>query len=776
LENLKIPTTTTKTTTQTTSLNRPTGKSIYDQGPEKDHPLEVGGLSTNYGDDVRKARYKAVTNPKVINPLTFENETDRHAAILSRADRIINSPVFKAKSPKNQSAVLSNYYDKYVAPGYKMNGLTPPDKDLWLREVPKLSNRKALTADYLFPTSSYKQALDAFAGAANTLGGITYGGIKFSKAASFGLLGLGNFFHLTDDYDTVKLGMNVEERANKAIDYISHDMLDRDNFWLQSHPSKHWTDKLDTLAGETIVQLPFFKAIGAAREFAVGSASSILPQAGRIANMTSWLGRSKAGQVVAKSLTDGADGLIGSVLQGASGPEAISNAASWMGFGLATEGPIKGISAVSDMIIKKATASTLAMGGEQLQGAITGQAAHELTEMILGHSPNGDEIKLHPRNTKAGSISIAGQHFEYKNLAEQQELVTKAIQAHHESDPVHAKLMQAEKLTLSQVSRKLYDKPYQNLSKAQRASVLQERVRLTQEAVSEAPIHLPSLAKAHIDSQLQNDIKENPAFGEWVQKLEQASGLKVSSVLQETEAEQVKALTGIQNSQATAEKLGKPTKPQLSETREEEPRQFYQFKVNSLSYLKKNASTLSAEIKTMDEPREFSHALQEEMGAGLIKFEDEKHALLWANQFRSQLPRAFQNRLLDELHERNPGETIKQWDTQSKNLSIHMEELAHTGRLFIQGRVFRSTQVENWLSKTKWQKQLRGEVETIELDQIKKKLYRYPKLQKNAISLTKKLQTARAKAENADTYKWVSDEIRGQKTVADWKNLFGGSK
>ena len=111
---------------------------------------------------------------------------------------------------------------------------------------------------------------------------------------------------------------------------------------------------------------------------------------------------------------------------------------------------------------------------------------------------------------------------------------------------------------------------------------------------------------------------------------------------------------------------------------------------------------------------EFTESIQEQLG-NFVKFENPEHALLWANQFRSDLPTAFKRRLTEELHEMNPNETVKDWDEQSKNLSSHMRQLAYVGRLFSEGNVFRSTRVDKWLDKTKWQEELRGEVEKREM-------------------------------------------------------------
>src|SRR5271156_2848231 len=183
--------------TTTPTIQTPTTSTIDVLSKHADPVKEFAGVTTSYGEDVRHARFAAVTNPKVINPLTFQDPTDRHAAILARADRIIENPKFKSLSPENQQKMLSRYYDKYVGPGYAMGGLKSPDKDLWLRTIPTLANRHDLTKEYLFPSTNTKQMMDTLAGAsvdggkvANT---ISYGGVKLSQAAAHSLLGLSHF-------------------------------------------------------------------------------------------------------------------------------------------------------------------------------------------------------------------------------------------------------------------------------------------------------------------------------------------------------------------------------------------------------------------------------------------------------------------------------------------------------------------------------------------------------------------------------------------------------
>jgi len=683
---------------------------------------------------------------------------------------------------------LTDYYDKYVQKGYNMGGLEAPDKGTWIQELPKLSNAGKLTEEYYFPSTNHKQAMDTEAGAIQALDQIHYGGVKLSKMAAQSMLGLGHLFHITSDEDYKNLKQNIDQVAQQRIDRISQDSTNEATFWLQAHPSKSWTGKIDSFIGENLVQLPFWEAIGSARVGVIGVTTLKAPEVGKVANLTKWLATNGMGKFVANRLDQATDAFLGSVLSGQGEISTLINTmfAPTLG-GIADINSYRAanqIANVSKQVIKGWMGKTIAIGGRPLVDVIENQAAHELSSFVIAKTSDGGEIKLVPESRESGHIEANGLKVPYKTLGEQQNLVSKILQNHKQVDPVHFNLINTGKATLSQLAQERYGKTFAELNKGQQLNVRKQFRKLASEATDELPLHNPDFAKTHIDNQLAEDAKQNPKLAQRIAEAEAASGIKVSSALQEDEATKIEKQTGIQNSQAVASKVKTVKNPvQLSKAtkiaREEEPRKYVQFKVDSLSYLKNYAKKfkgeaskgLTSELRDMDEPREFSRALQEQMGAGDIRFENEKHALLWANQFRDQLPKPFQKQLQNALHEANPGEYQRDWDEQSKNLANHMEDLAQTGRLFSQGNVFRSTQVEQWTNQTAWQRQLQKEVEDVELARLQKVLYRYPEIKKSAVQLTKQLQKARRMSENAGTYKYISDEIRREKTIADWKRV-----
>jgi len=97
---------------------------------------------------------------------------------------------------------------------------------------------------------------------------------------------------------------------------------------------------------------------------------------------------------------------------------------------------------------------------------------------------------------------------------------------------------------------------------------------------------------------------------------------------------------------------------------------------------------------------EFTESIQEQLG-NFVKFENSEHALLWANQFRSDLPTAFSRRLTEELHELNPNETVKTGMSSLKTfLRIWVNLLMLVG--FLAKVMFFVLLVwHQWLDKTK---------------------------------------------------------------------------
>jgi hypothetical protein len=767
-----------------------------------------GKIPSNYKDDnfldsiqgkaLAKAAWDHYEKTKE-NLGKFDNPADADAY----AQRLHNRGKIATKE-----GVLSNYYDRYVAPGYRALGYDVPDKDLYIRGIQE-NKGKINSKDFYTAPSNLSRFLSSMGSEqASITRGLTYAGINVgSKVQQLQLLGLDKFFPHGQEYrDQVQKQTDV---AKHIVDKVDNAIYDSPRFWLAAHPSRSWTDKMDTFVGENLVQLPLYEAIGTARVALVPGET-----------LTAKLGTSKIGQFVGRRLMEASDGYVGALLQDKGKADRLGDAVSFAAFGAALEGA----AIPSRFLIKQFTSRNVGVGGTLFQEAISDEAEHELTHEI--HEP---------------------------------QFVT--------ADPIKNKVVTAEKVTLSQMGKEKYGKAWNQLSQSQRTAIRTARDKITSEAASEAAIHNSDIAKMEVTQRVSEDAKSNPKLAQRIAEAEKASGFKVSDALFNSEQEAIKQQSGIKQSQGAVKNFGgsinlppdlKGSKPRYGygnklfqlqfddprdlalytiaqktenkaharfmnylqkqfpdkseaelkkmgevvrnkikglakdndpaegplkieasrpisnertvheiqpgseEAQEQEPRKFAQFKTESLNYFinraKASGPNLSTEIKDMDS-EEFTESIQEQLG-NFVKFENPEHALLWANQFRSDLPTAFSRRLTEELHELNPNETVKDWNEQSKNLSTHMGELAYVGRLFSQGNVFRSTRVDQWLDKTKWQDQLQGEVEAREMAVLKKKLARYPKIVQAAQKQLKTLQMLRAKTKDAGHYSEQTEKIR----------------
>lgn len=753
---------------------------------QKNKPSLSQRLFPTFSDDARQARWKMVTSHKVIDPNIFKNPTDRFAAIAARGDRIVSDKRFKALKPEEQQKVLANYYDRYVVPGYTQLGFKAPDKDLYIRELPKeagkLDSRAFYFGGYKNSEASQREPKAMGEEASKLFKGISYAGIWLGKNLAYQQLGLSHFLHL-DKADIKEEKQTIEDATQHAkaiVDKVNNSIFDSDKFWLQTHPSKRWTSKLENGIGEQLVQLPLYSAVGSFRAAAELKIGSKIPALGRAANLTERLASNKLGRFVARRLGEGADAYIGGTLLGETTEEKIKDMAAFMGFGTAIEGIGAGVKYPTKGLIKILTARNAAMGGKVFQDAVTDAADHELANNILGYNHLHEPISIHPdiKNPTNGVIKIGTKEVPYKGAAEQQDAITKIIRANQEHDPVRASVVNAEKMTLSAMARDRYGKPWNRLSQSQRFRIRSLRDSITKEAINEAPLHNPDIVEAQIDMDLDKFKKQNPVFAQTVAQFEKMSGIKVSGALKDAQTEQIESETGVKQTQGTIKKIGKITQSiKRAEVKaktaitgtvngvETGARKFAQMKIDNLAYFinraKKAGSlkNLSAEIKDM-ESDEFRHSLLEEMGHKDFRFENPEHALLWANTFRKQLPRPFQKRLIEELHEMKPDETIRDWDRKSKNLEVHMHNLAYTERLFNEGNIFRSTNVDNLLSRTVWQDQLFKEVSDRELEELRKVLIRYPKQYTSVSKVVKNLQKFRLKTFEPEEVEETTEKIR----------------
>lgn len=649
-------------------------------------------ITTNFHGDVNAARLKAVTNPDVKNPLTFTDNTDRQAAILARMQRIISNPKYQALDPKAQVRLRSKYYDKYVAPTYKQMGVAAPDKITWIKGVVQ---RNRLTGGFMFGPENYYEteprdnvARIGFAAAKN-IGDILHGslsaGVWISKQATLAQLGLSDIFtHPTDAQkaDTREALKAVEKYANKVVDRISDGFIQNSNFWLQTHPSKTFVEKADSIIGEQLVQLALYEAISAGRG-GIG-----LP-----ANLSIALAASKIGKTTAATLGAAADGLIGSVVSGQNAHDTKANMAAFAGFTAVTHG----LALAGAPLIKKFTAHVLSVGGRPLQEAITSQAEHELV--------NG-----------AGPASMEELH------------------AAHTEDPTKTKLVTAEKVSLNSLALAKHGKPLNQLSQKQRAAIRVIRGQMTSDAVREMPAHLDEVSKANAQAAVLGSQEADPEMAAWDKAMQQKHGVDFAQSLHQAELNSVEEQTGIKSTQGATRKVAKSSKAvdeQIAKTnalaREEEPRRYASFKIEHMSYFKNPAGkAISGKGGNFDyktwldgmDSEDFKKELTDHIGNSWF-FEKPQHLLEYALTYSKEMPKPFKDRIVEELYEIDPLGTPSKWLATGKRRDEHIANLATTGRLWSEGNVFRSSNFDPGSKRTKWQLELAREAALVRKNEQK---------------------------------------------------------
>ena len=85
------------------------------------------------------------------------------------------------------------------------------------------------------------------------------------------------------------------------------------------------------------------------------------------------------------------------------------------------------------------------------------------------------------------------------------------------------------------MGREKYGKPWNQLSQVQRNIIRKARAKITQEAMSEAAIHNPDLAKAQIEHSLGKEAEQNPVLAQRIEQVQKASGIKVSDAVFDAE-------------------------------------------------------------------------------------------------------------------------------------------------------------------------------------------------------------------------------------------------
>ncbi|HEY1645654.1 MAG TPA: hypothetical protein VGF75_04750, partial [Candidatus Saccharimonadales bacterium] len=425
---------------------------------------EEQNIPRDYRQQLIKSRIASVENPANKNPFNFTHPLDRQAATYAKAERIIKNPRFAALPSDQKTHVLDNYYDKYVVPIYKNSKIEPPPKDLWVGQVQKGSFK---TSDfYEYSEATNKDAFSDFqAGVAHTeasaiqLNGhlvhsIFMAGIKVDRK----ILGVANFFPGSALHTWATERSDNDARVADAALKLSQDVIDRQTFWLDTHPTKSYTEKAGSFVGEAIVQLPLYEAIngplealGATGEALLGAGKAVesTGSIGKAANFTRRLAASKTGQFAGRRLKEATSAYIGDIFSETPQGDRAGDMLTFMGLGAAGEGLGTLVKPISRAAMKRVAANNIAVGGKVFHETVADQAAFEIEHDIVGTDAAGNPI-VHTD--------------EHKAHPEQDKIYAAQMEAAHQADPVKHAAVTAEKISQNAMARQLYGKPLNQLS------------------------------------------------------------------------------------------------------------------------------------------------------------------------------------------------------------------------------------------------------------------------------------------------------------------------
>jgi hypothetical protein len=269
-------------------------------------------------------KIKAVKDTN-LNPLLFDDPYDGLVNSLSRWSQ--QAPAFTGKDDATKTAVASDYYDKWLLPLYQKIGAAPLSKDVWLRNAwseglkydPSQAYRNPILKGFLkgLDTATAEGA-NAIRTLTNVAGIPVVGFMDSIKSGDY--TGLTGFYNLAMNmHNRVKqdglvtgVAKTIEtagERNPLGGSKFMHDVASSEEFWSDVTPAREFSEKATSFVVENGMLLPLFGAIGKASELGVGLVGKAAEGVPYIENLTKTLNATKQGQVVAKMLTYGTEGL-----------------------------------------------------------------------------------------------------------------------------------------------------------------------------------------------------------------------------------------------------------------------------------------------------------------------------------------------------------------------------------------------------------------------------------------------------------------------------------
>ncbi len=263
-----------------------------------------------------------------LNPFLFEDTSDGLANSMWRWKQ--EAPAFASKSQAEKEAVASRYYDEVLKPLYEHGGATPLSKENWLHNA----WGTALTYD---TKQTYRAPLlkGILEGADSAISEVANVGRTLTNIGRMPIVGYadsvkhGDYTGLTGFYNlyvnmhnrvaregvTTGIAKTIEDTGEKNVLGFGsskwlHDIASSEEFWKNVSPEKTFTEKAASFTVENAMLLPLFDGIGEATKLGIGLVKTGTEGVPYIQNLTQVLQASKPGQIAAKMLVHGTEGLI----------------------------------------------------------------------------------------------------------------------------------------------------------------------------------------------------------------------------------------------------------------------------------------------------------------------------------------------------------------------------------------------------------------------------------------------------------------------------------
>jgi hypothetical protein len=685
---------------------------------------------------------------------------ERGGAIERRLDEVKSNPKYQAMTEDHKSRIRADIYKKYVTPSYQGFHLPVPDEKTWVeataRDTEHLVHGTPTSQSYNEVSGRINNAerrlkelkQDVGVGDLRAIHNIELFGTRVANSTLLHMFGLMDHFSHVENPNIPKPS-EVYKKSETArllsnIENTKRQQVQDADFWIQTHPRDTTLGRLGVMAGEQIATLPLYEGLTAEK---IGEVVGV--------PLTAKLIKSPVGKFVASRIINAADGFMASLAtSGGSAKTGVEGAAGFAFAGAGQEVGGKVLKIAAAPLIKKWTATTLAMGGKPFAEEIAKSAMAE-EEEEMSHTGEGlEQIKRAvqikqwmEQQTLRVVDDNAQRSFKVRAWKEAQEQ-----RALH--DPVMHKLHQGEKVSLNSIAVQMFDKPLAGISHKQRAQVLGRRMDLIQQAASEAPVHLPDLHREEIKKSIETARQANPVMNDVMARMEKL-GVKFPEAVQENAEAAIAKETGISNVKAAGKKVVKVAHEETGTPITVAG--FASLNNDSKAYFRNPRNRTEFAAAVSDRSKAGANKFIDVMrkgNPGNIHFEDPAQMLLFHYGNRKDLPPGIVASIKYRLGQTKGWENAdaKQLDLAARYMHNHIYDMAKSGRLKTEGNIFRSTKLSGPMSWSPWQAPLADEASEKIINRTTKALQQHPAALQTYRTLVKTFRRNWMTAKNPEEY------------------------